>query len=102
MMNRRETYTWDLEKLQQFIIPLDGLQIKQLGAGRVADIRGMHNAAGQFPKQPTINIPNAHFVFTDSFALSRFQQPTGFAGGKQRIDRQSGALSQKRFETTIT
>lgn len=43
------------EKSQQFLIPLQGIYIKEHGSGSIGLICGMTSSISQIPKQPTVN-----------------------------------------------
>ena len=84
----------DVQELQQLVIPLVAVDVEQHGAGRVADIGGMHRAAGQLPHQPAVHRAKRQFTACRHVAGTRHvvQNPLQFGGRKIGINQEPGFL----------
>lgn len=46
---------WNVQQRQQFVIPIQSMDVKKQGAGGVRIVRYVDFPAGKFPGQPTVN-----------------------------------------------
>ena len=84
----------NIQQLEQLVVPLVAVDVEQHGAGRVADIGGMHRAAGELPHQPAVHRAKGQFTACRHVAGTRHvvQNPLQFGGRKIGINQEPGFL----------
>ena len=53
---------WDVEQLQQVVVPLHGVDVEQHGSRGIGEVSGMHLAAGEFPDEPRLDGTHEQFA----------------------------------------
>ena len=88
----RQQRRWNFKQCQQLRVPLQGMDIEQQGARRIAGIRHMASAAGQVPHQPTVDGAKRQLAALGAGACARHvvQQPLQLGAGEIRIENQPG------------
>src|SRR6476620_7152768 len=92
---RRRRYA---ENLEQVGIPGQRPQVEQLWAGGGRRVAGVHSAAGQVPENPAVDRSHAQVAVRCASMSIRglVEEPASLAGGKERIDRQTGVSPEAR------
>ena len=84
----------DVEEPKQFIVPLQGMDVEQQGARRVAGIGRMHAATGQLPQQPAVDGAECQLAGLGARTGTGHvvQQPLQLGGGEIGIQHQAGLV----------
>ncbi|CAM5460409.1 hypothetical protein SCALM49S_04641 [Streptomyces californicus] len=91
----REHRPGDAEEAQEFVVPVEGLQIHQHGPARVGDVGGVDAAvrpAGQVPQDPGVRVPEDRVTGLRRLphAVDVLQDPLDLAAREVRRRRQPG------------
>ena len=93
--------TWNIQRLQQRIVPVQSVYIEQHGAGSVGVIRDVHLAARELPEKPCVN--GAKEYLAPSCPLPRavhpVQYPFYLAAGKIGVRHKAGNVLYMLPET---
>ena len=84
----------DAEQIEQFIVPLPGMDVQQQGATGVADVGAVALTPRQLPNQPGVNGAKSQFTGLCLCTGTRnvVEQPAQFGGREIGVEAQAGAL----------
>ena len=82
----------NFQLIQNFLIPLQGVDIKKHGTGGIGIVGHMDSAAGEFPNQPGFHGAEQQLAFFCLFSGTGdiFQKPANLGAGEIGIDDQTG------------
>ena len=87
------------QQLQEFVVPLAGVDVEQQRARGVGGVGGVHLAAGQPPQQIAIDGAEHQFAAAGAFARARHlvENPGDFRSGEIGIDNETGPGRNRRL-----
>ena len=88
----RKQAAGDIEELEEFVIPLQSVNIKEEGAAGVADISDVQFAAGKIPDEPGIDGAEGELAGFGQIASAGdvIEEPLDFRSGEIGIENEAG------------
>src|SRR6185437_794186 len=89
-----------IEQPAELLIPAETMDVEELGARSVAEIRGVHLAAGEFGDKPGIDCSCANLAGFRRVASTGnvIEKPTDLCGRKERIEAKPRSGFDKRLD----
>ena len=85
----------NVQKLEQIVIPLQGIDIEQHGTAGIRHIGNVHLSAGQAPDEPGVDVTEAQLAFLSALACTRHivEDPFDLCAAEVSIDDQTRLLT---------